>query len=212
MDGAIGRLLVSLEEEKLRNNTLVIFISDNGGQTAWSPVFEYDMKHGPYDKLGDNAPLRGAKSEVYEGGIRVPAVFNWPGVLSPSKNRDQIMVSDLFPTVASICGINGIDNFELDGINIWPGLAGKEKTANDRTLYLRTNNSIMYRLGDWKLIHHASDLDSADQELFDIANDPLEKQNLIDQKPEMARQLWADMSTQVKMEDSLQILNGENGL
>ena len=221
LDSAVGRLMASLDQENIRHHTLVIFISDNGGQLEWSPAFEYQMKHGPYSKLGDNTPLRGAKTEVYEGGIRVPAIFNWPGVLPPSRNQQLINVTDLFPTIAGICGAAGIDSLKLDGMNVWPALSGKG-AIKDRVLFLRTDQSLMYRKEGWKLIHHANSTDSsARQELFDIAHDPLEQQNLIDQRPEIARLLWTGMQQQVDLEDSLKLtsfapaekqINTEHGL
>ena len=82
MDHGIGQIIDILEQKDLRQQTLIIFLSDNGGQPDWAPTFEYDLRHGPYSRLGDNFPLRGWKSQVYEGGIRVPAFINWPAAIS----------------------------------------------------------------------------------------------------------------------------------
>lgn len=199
MDDGIGKLIATLEKEGLRKNTLVVFMSDNGGQLKWIPTFEYQMAHGPYEKLGDNLPLRGSKTEVYEGGIRVPALFNWPGVLEPSKNQDMIKVTDLFATLASVAGVNELAALNLDGLNIWSSLNGEERLGV-RDLFLRTNNSIAYRKGDWKLIHHAPSLDSAKDELFNLAIDPYERQDLMNKHPEIYRSLWEAMKDEVAVE------------
>lgn len=203
MDDAIGKLITVLQEEGLRKNTLVVFMSDNGGQLNWSPKFEYDMRHGPYENLGDNSPLRGSKTELYEGGIRVPALFNWPAVLEPSKYQGLIKVTDLFATFAAVAGIHGLEGMNLDGVNIWPFLTGEESIEN-RELFLRTTSSLAYREGDWKLIHHAATLEDAKEELFNIAIDPREEQNLIADQPEIYRLLWEKLKEQVEMEDQLQ--------
>jgi arylsulfatase A-like enzyme len=203
MDDAIGKLITTLEEEGLRDHTLVVFMSDNGGQLSWNPTFEYKMRHGPNSKLGDNYPLRGSKSEVYEGGIRVPALFNWPGVLEPSKTLDMVKVTDLFATIAAVSGIHDLEEFNLDGVNIWPLLTAKE-SLNNRELFLRTNLSLAYRKGDWKLIHHAPTMDSAKNELFNIALDPTEERDLFADYPEVYLSLWKKLKEQVEMEDQLQ--------
>jgi len=200
MDDGIGKLIATLEKEGLRKNTLVVFMSDNGGQLKWIPTFEYQMAHGPYEKLGDNSPLRGSKTEVYEGGIRVPALFNWPGVLAPSKNQDLIKVTDLFATLASVAGVSKFEGLNLDGQNIWSSLSGKE-SLGARELFLRTNKSLAYRKGDWKLIHHAPSLDSAKNELFNIATDPHEKLDLMNEHPEIYQSLWEAINEEVVMED-----------
>jgi arylsulfatase A-like enzyme len=161
------------------------------------------MRHGPNSKLGDNYPLRGSKSEVYEGGIRVPALFNWPGVLEPSKTLDMVKVTDLFATIAAVSGIHDLEEFNLDGVNIWPLLTAKE-SLNNRELFLRTNLSLAYRKGDWKLIHHAPTMDSAKNELFNIALDPTEERDLFADYPEVYLSLWKKLKEQVEMEDQLQ--------
>ena len=152
MDDAIGQLIKTLDEENLRENTLVIFISDNGGQENWTPTFEYNMKHGPNDRLGDNKPLRGWKAGLHEGGVRVPGVINWPARLSPKKLNQVISVIDIYPTAAFLTGVETDPVVQSDGINIWPFLTGAE-SDEDRMLYWRTPLQLAIRKANWKLVH-----------------------------------------------------------
>jgi arylsulfatase A-like enzyme len=207
MDHTIGLLCESLKQQGLSDNTVVIFISDNGGQANWTPTFEYQMKHGPYSQLGDNTPLRGYKGEVYEGGIRVPAILHWPGKLGSYEYHDLFKITDLLPTLAAVAGVLLPDELLLDGDDLLPALYQKENMET-RELYLRTNQSLMYRKGPWKLIHHASTLDSGNNELFRIDRDPKEIENLVSNKPEIFRSLWDALKEQVAIEDStLMLLN-----
>ena len=138
----------------------------------------------------------------------MPALFNWPGVLMPSKVNSLTKITDLFPTIASIAGAEDLDSLNLDGMNIWPLLTARDNPS-DRDLFLRTNLSIAYRKGQWKLIHHAPTLDSAKNELFNIAADPLEQLDLIDAEPEIYQTLWAAITEEVLLEDGINALGVE---
>lgn len=201
MDFAIGKLMETLEDEGLRENTLVVFISDNGGQLSWTPTFEYDMRHGPYEKMGDNTPLRGSKKTVYEGGIRVPAFLNWPGNLERFKTEEVVNVTDLYPTIAFVAGIDIPDGLNLDGENIWPVISeGTE--LEERGIYFKTNEQIMYRKGKWKLVHHAPTLEKAEDELYDIESDPNEKENVLEENTQIYNMLMKEIESQFKLESN----------
>src|SRR5262245_18134531 len=105
MDAAIGRVVASLEKSGLRERTLIVFTSDNGGQASHETGSEYGGKYGSYPVLGDNRPLRGWKGETYEGGIRVPAFANWPGTLAPRLVDSPISALDWVPTLAALIGL-----------------------------------------------------------------------------------------------------------
>jgi arylsulfatase A-like enzyme len=118
MDDAVGNILATLETEGLSENTLVIFSSDNGGQEQWQGgADQYDGRHGPNDVLGDNGALRGWKGDLYEGGIRVPAVVRWPGHLSPGVFDQPMMIQDLLPTIAGLAGAQSPSSVE--GKDVW---------------------------------------------------------------------------------------------
>lgn len=203
MDSSIGEVLKTLEDEILLDNTLVIFFSDNGGQKSWdyesgfSPEL-YEGKHGPYPKLGDNSPLKGYKTELYEGGIRVPAIINWKGKLTRTKVEQLIKVTDLFPTITSLVDSSLTKNLNLDGNNIWDVITGKQIENKDRELYLRTPEQFALRKGDWKLIHFGETLDKGMQELYNISDDPYETKNLIQSNSSIRNSLSTQLKNQVK--------------
>jgi len=189
MDDAIGRVLAALEEKNLVSNTLVIFISDNGGQKDWEATSgEYNLRHGPYDVLGDNRPFRGWKGSVYEGGIRVPAVFRWPGKLKARKVDLACHVMDFVPTLAAIAGAKVPPQMQVEGIDIGPALHG-DKMQVERTIYWNTGSQLAVRYGDWKLVHHGNTVNKGKSELYNIARDPYEKNDLAGEKITLTAQM-----------------------
>ena len=101
MDHGIGRIVATLDRQGLREDTLIVFVSDNGGQKSWHSDVQYLGRYAdkPHTVLGDNKPLRGWKGDVYEGGIRVPAFVNWSGVLKPGQCDAPIHIVDWMPTL-----------------------------------------------------------------------------------------------------------------
>lgn len=196
MDDAIGQLIKTLDKENLRENTLVIFISDNGGQENWTPTFEYKMKHGPNDRLGNNQPLRDWKSSLYEGGVRVPGVINWPARLSAKKLNQVISVNDIFQTAAFLAGQEADPMVQSDGINIWSFLSGIE-SDQERLLYWRTNLQLAIRKGEWKLVHQGPLLSAGENELYNLTNDPLESINVADDNQSIVKALFGDLKEQI---------------
>ena len=207
MDYAIGEVLQSLKDQKLLDNTLVIFISDNGGEKSWdnnsdfNPKY-YEGKHGPYPKLGNNSPLKGYKAELYEGGIRVPAIFNWKGKLTHNKVEQLIKVTDLFPTLISLVDSSVVKNLNLDGKNIWNEITGKQTENKNRELYLRTPNQYALRKGDWKLIHFGKNLDEGKEELYNISDDPDETKNIITVNSSIRNDLFKELKNQVNSDSN----------
>lgn len=196
MDAEIGRLVAALEESGKAGDTLIVFSSDNGGQKSWSaPEREYNGRYAPHDVLGNNEPLRGWKTELYEGGIRVPAFARWPGrIEAGSIIEAPTHICDWAPTLIRLAGGDPEKSPDLDGRDIGPHLFGgdhPETTA--RTLYWRTNSGAAVRDGDWKLIVSK---DGKRAELFDLAADPHETENLAEARPETVATLRKILESQ----------------
>ncbi len=187
MDDGIGTILEALKEENVERETMVIFLSDNGGQEKWdSGPDYYEGKFPPNDVLGDNSPLRGWKGDLYEGGIRVPAAIYWKGHISPAKITELTTVQDLFPTIAHLVNPSEVLP-DIDGINVWKTLDGKKLT--ERVIYWRSDKQFAVRQGNWKLVHTGTSLDEGTTELFDLETDPFEKMNVFEQYPDIVTEL-----------------------
>ncbi|MBT3410785.1 MAG: sulfatase-like hydrolase/transferase [Halieaceae bacterium] len=187
MDQAIGRVLQTLDEEKIADNTIVLFFSDNGGAA--------------YATGGaDNVPLRGGKGETWEGGIRVVSLMRWPDGLASGKKMNQIMSAmDVFPTLAQAAGVKPAnDQFELDGRSMWPALAEGKTIPREELLYFASETPIrgsfmLTAFNDhWKLVQEVQQgLLSATvtNYLFRINEDPNEHNNLAAQFPRVVENL-----------------------
>ncbi len=184
LDDAIGRIVAALDRTGLRENTLLIFTSDNGGPKN-AAGGEYG---GKYKKqtglLSDNGPLRGWKSETYEGGVLVPAFINWPAKFKPRTENAVISALDWLPTLAALTGFAVKPEMKLDGQNIWPVLTG-ESAGGPRTLYWKTSKQSAVRVGDWKLVQTKG----GDPQLFNLRDDPYEKTDLAAKEPEKVKEL-----------------------
>jgi arylsulfatase B len=187
MDDAIGRMMAALDRTRQRANTLILFTSDNGGQQGGAgDRSEYGGKYGPYKVLGDNRPLRGWKGELYEGGIRVPAFVHWSGTLQPRIVHAPISVLDWLPTLARLVAYDVKPELHLEGQDVWPLLTGTA-AGGPRTLYWKTPRQSAVRVGDWKLI--ATGGNKARYELFNLADDPYEKNDAAAEQAERVAQL-----------------------
>ncbi len=197
MDAAIGKILQSLEKNGQADNTLILFTSDNGGQKDYASKTEYEGKHGPYATLGDNRPLRGWKGELYEGGIRVPALVSWPGTLPAGVVRPGVSYLDWFPTFAHLAGAQTKPDWKLEGRNVWPLLTRQGPVASS-PLYWNTGASRAILDGDWKLI--VSRDKSPTRELYNLAADPAEKENLAEKNPAKLDELGKVLAQQQKLD------------
>ena len=205
MDFSIGRIIQTLEDEKLLENTIAIFISDNGGQESWYPEKEskiklYDGKFGPYPKLGDNSPLKGYKAELYEGGIRVPAIIFWKNHLKHNKVEQLIKVTDLFPTLTSLVDSSLTQSLDLDGENMWDFISIEEQKNEEREIYYRIPDQFALRKGDWKLIHFGNTLGEGREELFNLKNDPNETKNVVKDYPKVRNELFKALENQINLD------------
>lgn len=175
LDLQIGRLLRQLEEWDLARNTMVVFTSDNGGDSA------------------SVAPLQGGKGTLYEGGLRVPALVWGAGVSVGGRVCDQPIQSiDFFPTLVELAGVERGTKQPLDGLSLVPALQGKALPAREALFWHfpcyvgRGRPSSAVRRGHWKLIENFED---QSLELYDLGNDPGERRNLARQEPDRAAAL-----------------------
>ncbi len=182
MDQAIGRVLDTLDEEGIADDTIVLFFSDNGGAA--------------YATGGaDNVPLRGGKGDTFEGGIRVVALMRWPARLQAGTQFESIMsVMDVFPTLAGAAGIETNENYALTGRNLWPAIRDGERVELDDYLYFASETPIRGHFSltafddEWKLVQEIQQgLLSAEvtNRLFRIDEDPYELNNLAAEHPEV---------------------------
>ena len=189
LDDAVGRLVSAVERAGKRESTLILFTSDNGGSQAGNADSKYPADNYPNGKLtGNNAPLRGNKGDLYEGGIRVTAFANWPGTLKPAKLTAPIHVADWMPTLCGLAGYQPEAPLHWDGMDVWPVLHGDRK-AEPRGLYWAGVGfrARAVRDGDWKLIVPQK----GEPELFDLASDPNETTDLAAKMPDKVTALRA---------------------
>ena len=197
MDDSIGKVIDTLRREGIHEHTIVIFFSDNGGQrggdhSRWLvPPRQYYMSYGPTDVLGNNLPLRGWKGQLYEGGIRVPALIHWPGHLEAGKNETPMLVCDLWPTLASAAGTKMPIDESIEGVDMWPVIS-QDASPPARTLYWADSRSQAVRQGDWKLIH----LGQNRRELYHLAADPNETNEVSNDHPDVVSRLWDELTRQ----------------
>ena len=195
MDAKIGQMVAALEKTGQRENTLIVFTSDNGGIESLQNAYVGKVGHSPLNS--ENDPLRGQKGTLFEGGTRVCAFANWPGMLKPRKVTTPMHVVDWFPTIAALVGYAPTTNLQWDGVNQWPLLSGATDKSAERSIYIAYGGHSL-RHGDWKLIQQGK----GDPQLFNIAADPFEKTNRAKDEPakvaELSRLLEAEQAKDMK--------------
>ena len=191
LDAGVGRIVAKLGDLAIAENTLIIFTSDNGPLTPGSP-----------------GPLKGGKTDLFEGGIRVPMIATWPGRIKPGSVCDELAhTNDLLPTFCAAAGVPLPADVKFDGVNLLGLLTEGRPVAQRGMVFwkLHWNSSWVTqpggrpkppcnevaRRGKWKLLA----LNAKPVALYDIECDPGEKDNLLDKKPEIRRQLTADLAT-----------------
>jgi arylsulfatase A-like enzyme len=184
MDFSIGQIIETLEKEELTQNTLILFMSDNGAQKEWYPDQQYDGKYGPNPTLGSNYPLRGWKTSNYEGGIRVPAVLYWKDHLEHSKLKEPISITDWMPTFLELAGVEK-KPAHIEGKSIKDLIYGEGKRQN-RTIYVRGHLQESIINGKWKIIRTRYEKKESKYELYQVEKDPEEEHNLITEHPQIA--------------------------
>ena len=201
MDHAIGQMIEALKATNQFEDTLILFFSDNGG-TSGDDSSRYPDTVAKGKIKGLNTPLRGWKTEVYEGGILVPALIHWHKQLKPAKVTTPLHVIDVMPTLCELLNITPPPNTKWDGVNILPTLEGKSQSCvQDRELYWQgvKRSSAAIRKDNWKLVVHRGQ--NPRTELFNLAKDPNEKQNLATKHPQKVEALQLVLSAQEKLDN-----------
>jgi arylsulfatase A-like enzyme len=185
MDDEIGKVVSALEKKKMRENTLIVFMSDNGGNRTALLAGDSDVSR--LKLPADNGPYRGGKGMLYEGGTRVAALANWPGRITPGEVSGMMHVVDMYPTLAGLAGANLGRAKPLDGMDLWSTVSKGAPSPRNEIVYNIEPFRGGVRIGDWKLIWRTP-LPSA-LELYNIPQDPSEKTNLADSNPSKVAEL-----------------------
>ena len=217
VDEAIGKIMDSVEKSGMRENTLVIFSTDNGGP-----------------RPGDNTPLRAWKGTIYEGGVRGCAFVNWPGRVPANAHvKEPLHTVDWYPTLVKLAGGSIEQKTALDGRDAWATITKGAPSPHDAILSVQAPDRAAVRVGDWKLLKNASEADSEEApasdakpkakgkkkgasatdhfELYNLATDISEKTNLAEKEPERVAQLRAKLDELLKGAVTPGHLNHEDG-
>jgi len=189
MDDGIGAVMQKLRDLKIEEQTLILFVSDNGG---------------PPVNASSNGSLHGHKASTWEGGVRVPFLMQWKGQVPAGKTYTQPVIQmDLHATALAAAGIHDQREFKLDGVDLVPYIKGRRKGPPHAALYWRFGPQMAIRMGDWKLVkareargtaangfeRPATDADLAGAQLFNLATDMGEKVDLAQKEPDRAKAL-----------------------
>jgi arylsulfatase A-like enzyme len=183
VDAKVADCIAAIDRTGQRENTLVIFHSDNGGIESLKNAYDGDVGHSPLNS--ENDPLRGQKNTLYEGGTRVCAFVHWPGRLTPRKHRGPMHCVDWLPTIAEAVSNRPGPDLRLDGVSQWRAIQGHEAPDPSRVIYIASAGGRSVRQGNWKLIAPAK----GTPQLFDIAADPCEQTDLALAQPDRVARL-----------------------
>ena len=194
IDGSVGRIVAGLSERGLSENTLVVFTSDNG---PWLTMLQMG---------GSAGLLRMGKGTTFEGGMRVPAVFAWPGRVAPGVVHDLGSAMDLMPTILSLAGLPAPENTKLDGLDLSAALTGTGSSPREFMPYYRQGVLYAWRQGRWKLHlitegaygqgDPRNELDTP--ELYDLHSDPAERFDVAAANPQVVEKLMAIVAAHKK--------------
>jgi len=195
MDEQIGRVVAALDAKGLRENTLIVFQSDNGGPRDARLTGEIDMSKSTIP--ADNGPWRDGKGSLYEGGVRVVALANWPGrIPAGTVVQAPLHVVDMLPTLAGLAGAPLAGTKPLDGLDQWAAIAEGRPSARSEVVIDVEPFRAALRDGDWKLVWQAT-LPSR-VELYDLKADPGEKNDLAAAQPERVARMQQRLQEQAR--------------
>ena len=204
MDKSLGDLMDWLEKNGEADNTIVIFMSDNGGLSS-EPRWRDGEIH------TQNYPLNSGKGSAYEGGVREPMIVRWPGVVKPGSKCDKyLIIEDFYPTILEMAGIRGHKTVQpIDGVSFMPLLKGTGDPSVGRSLFWNCPNiwgndgpgigpTCSVRNGDWKLIYY---YETGKKELFNIPEDIGEHNDVARQHPDIVKRLSGELGTYLRKVD-----------
>ena len=200
LDDSVGKIVQAVENIGQRENTLIVFTSDNGGSTAENNDTKYPDDQCPNGRLpGNNLPLRGKKGDLYEGGVRVPTIASWKNkITAGTQSATPVHIVDWMPTFCNLAKTNeSQQTCKWDGVDLWTVLSGEEKLPA-RVLYSAGTHfrSQSLRDGDWKLIVFYNKHSQPERaELYNITKDPSEKTNLASVEPERLKNMREALKT-----------------
>jgi len=190
MDYAVGQLVETLECLNQRDNTIIIFSSDNGAISR-APLHASDQYPGWQEempRLGSNKPFRGQKAQLYEGGIRTPTLIDWRGVLPSGICHHPMHIVDWMPTLTKLVGCVPSHDPQWDGVDIWPAITKGEAIESRSIFWNFKGTQFGIRYHDWKLTT-TDEMRPENSELYNIGIDPYETEELSKEYPEIVRQL-----------------------
>ena len=191
IDRQVGEVIALLEELNLRENTVVFFCGDNGGQDYFRTKERPRGFHGPNVNPQNGVTFRGHKGNLYEGGLRIPMIVNWPSKIKPDRVSDLLWYfPDVMPTVAELAGADAPK--DTDGISIVPELLGETVAGREQEqhefLYWEFGGQTAVRMGNWKAIQSQK---NKDWELYDLSRDLAEKTSVAAQHPDLLAKMKA---------------------
>ena len=192
LDENIGKVVAALDNRGLRENTLILFHSDNGGTR--DKMFTGQLADVANTNLPcDNGPFRNGKGTLFEGGCRVAACANWPGHIKAQTVNGIIHAVDIYPTFAALAGASTAKCKPLDGVNVWHTIAEGKLSPRTEFIYNVEPFRGGLRQGDWKLIWRTTLPSSV--ELYNLAEDPYEKNNVAAAHPDKVAAMQARLET-----------------
>ncbi len=223
MDKSLGDVLDHIDALGVAENTIIFFLGDNGSDAPLG---------GPHI-VACAAPLRGKKGAHYEGGMRVPFIAAWAkaNANSPQQQRLPIVagaiqsqlaaIYDLFPTILALTDIESPEPHPVDGLRLDTLLTGKSDPSRNETFLMnyphsphRSNYFTCYRSGDWKVIYHyfpSKDSDDSHYQLFNLADDPFESNNVAASKPDQLRLMMQGLIASMEQHSALYPVDEKNG-
>jgi arylsulfatase A-like enzyme len=207
LDTNIGKVLNILDELGIAENTVVVFMSDNGGIGGYEfiedrPEAENILSSG----ITDNSPYKGGKTTYYEGGIRTPLIIRWQDKIQPGSRTDEPVIGlDLYPTFLDLAGLEEPEDYPLDGVSLLPLFENPDHSLDREALYWhfpgypnsrwRTGPVSVIRSGYWKLMKF---YETDHVELYNMQNDPGEENDLTEQMPDQTIQLKEKLENWLK--------------